>query len=82
MPGVVAVIQTSGARLNFHPNIHVLVSEGGKALDGSFRRVPSFDDELIRTFFTREVFSFLLREKLIRLSAIDQTLNRLKRSWK
>ncbi|MCJ7498777.1 transposase, partial [bacterium] len=29
-PGVVAVIQTFGARINFHPHIHVLVTEGGK----------------------------------------------------
>jgi hypothetical protein len=27
MPGIVAVIQTSGSRINFHPYIHVLVSE-------------------------------------------------------
>jgi hypothetical protein len=27
MPGVVAVIQTFGGRINFHPHIHVLVNE-------------------------------------------------------
>ena len=31
MPGVVAVIQTFGDRINFHPHIHVLVTEGGTA---------------------------------------------------
>ncbi len=31
MPGVVAVIQTFGDRINFHPHIHVLITEGGTA---------------------------------------------------
>jgi len=33
MPGVVAVIQTFGDRINFHPHIHVLITEGGTASD-------------------------------------------------
>ena len=32
MPGVMAVIQTFGDRINFHPHIHVLMTEGGTAL--------------------------------------------------
>jgi hypothetical protein len=36
MPGVVALIQISGDRINFYPHIHVLMSEGGTALDGAF----------------------------------------------
>jgi hypothetical protein len=27
-PGVVAVIQTFGDRINFHPHVHVLITEG------------------------------------------------------
>src|SRR4030043_878395 len=29
MPGVIAAIQTFGARINFHPHLHFLVTEGG-----------------------------------------------------
>jgi hypothetical protein len=36
MPGVVAVIQTFGDRINFHPHIHVLITEGGTSPDGAF----------------------------------------------
>ena len=37
MPGVVAVIQTFGDRINFHPHIHVLMTEGGTAPDGAIQ---------------------------------------------
>ena len=59
MPGVVAVIQTFGDRINFHPHIHVLITEGGTAPDGSFHRVPRFHDEVIQEIFTHEVFSLV-----------------------
>jgi Putative transposase len=29
LPGVIAAIQTFGARINFHPHLHFLVTEGG-----------------------------------------------------
>jgi len=29
MPGVIAAIQTFGTRINFHPHLHFLVTEGG-----------------------------------------------------
>ena len=67
MPGVVAVIQTFGDRINFHPHIHCLVTEGGAAPDGIFHHVSRFHDEVIQEIFTHEVFSLLLREKLIGL---------------
>lgn len=74
MPGIIAVIQTFGTRMNFHPHIHVLISEGGKTRDSFFRRASSFDDELIRELFIREVFSMLLREKMIGLSLVRKIL--------
>jgi ribosomal protein S27E len=74
MPGVVAVIQTFGDRINFHPHIHVLVTEGGTAPDGVFHHVGRFHDEVIREIFTHEVFSLLLREKLIGLPLAGKIL--------
>jgi len=29
MPGVIASVQTFGNRINFHPHLHFLVTEGG-----------------------------------------------------
>ena len=75
MPGVVAVIQTFGNRLNFHPHIHVLVTEGGTALNGTFHHVSRFQDERIQAFFTQEVFSLLLRKKLIGPALVEKILS-------
>jgi len=74
MPGIVAVIQTFGDRINFHPHIHVLVTEGGTASDGTFHRVCRFHDDLIQALFTRKVFSLLLQEKLIGLPLVEKIL--------
>ena len=41
-PGVVAVIQTFGDRINFHPHLHFLVTEGGVDEAGVFQVGGSF----------------------------------------
>ena len=74
MTGIVTVIQTFGSKVNFHPHIHVLITEGGKDTDGVFRRVSHFDDVLIAEFFSREVFSLLLQEHLISLQLVQKIL--------
>ena len=74
MPGVVAVIQTFGDRINFHPHIHVLITEGGTSPDGAFHHVSCFHDEVIQEIFTHEVFSLLLRKKLIGLPLVQKIL--------
>ena len=73
-PGVVAVIQTFGARINFHPHIHVLVTEGGAAPDSDFHRISVFNDTTLCDLFAHEVFSLLLREKLIGLPLVQKIL--------
>jgi hypothetical protein len=75
MPGVVATIQTFGDRINFHPHIHVLTTEGGTAPDGAFHHVNRFHDRVIQEIFTHEVFSLLLRKKLIGLPLVQKILH-------
>jgi hypothetical protein len=65
MPGVIAVIQTSGNRLNFHPHLHMLVTEGGRTNDGSFQPVPIFNDTALTRIFTHEVLALLVSKDLI-----------------
>ncbi len=55
-PGIIAVIQSFGSRMNFHPHLHFLVTEGGTDKQGRFHKVSSFNDSLLCRFFTREVF--------------------------
>ena len=64
-PGIVAVIQTFGDRLNFHPHLHFLVTEGGVDEAGVFRRVSSFDDTQLAEVFGREVLAFLVGRELL-----------------
>jgi hypothetical protein len=66
-PGVVAVIQTFGDRINFHPHLHFLVTEGGVDEAGVFQRKSSFDDARLAEVFARVVLRFLVgRELLLR----------------
>jgi len=43
-PGIVSVIQTFGDRINLHPHLHFMVTEGGVDEAGVFHRLSSFDD--------------------------------------
>jgi hypothetical protein len=63
--GVIAVIQTFGDRINFHPHLHFLVSEGGVDEAGIFHRVTSFDDARLAEVFARKVLGFLVRRELL-----------------
>ncbi|MFC1799748.1 transposase [Candidatus Eisenbacteria bacterium] len=65
MPGVVAVIQTFGNRLNFHPHLHMLVTEGGLTGAGSFLPIPVFDDAALTRIFAHEVLSLLVSGELL-----------------
>ena len=64
-PGVVAVIQTFGDRINFHPHLHFLVTEGGVDEAGDFQRMSSFDDARLAEVFAREVLGFLVGRELL-----------------
>jgi len=73
-PGIIAVIQSFGSRINLHPHLHFLVSEGGSDQEGRFHSVSRFNDDLLREIFTREVFSLLLHKQLINLTLIQKIL--------
>ena len=64
-PGVIAAIQTFGDRINFHPHLHFLATEGGVDKAGLFHSVPRFDDSKIASLFAREVLSDLVRRELL-----------------
>jgi len=73
-PGIIAVIQSFGSRINFHPHLHFLVTEGGADKQGRFHKVSSFNDSLLCRFFTREVFLLLLGKQLINRDLIQKIL--------
>ncbi len=64
-PGVIAAIQTFGARINLHPHLHLLVTEGGVDAAGLFHKVPRIDDSRLAELFAREVLADLARKELL-----------------
>jgi len=64
-PGVIAAIQTFGDRINFHPHLHVLVTEGGVDQAAIFHKVPRLDDSRLAELFAREVLGFLVHQQLL-----------------
>jgi hypothetical protein len=73
---VVAVIQSFGQKINFHPHAHLLVTEGGEDFEGTFHHVAEFQDSLLAEFFKREVFSLLLGEELIPEALVEKIAGR------
>ena len=65
MPGVIAAIQTFGARINAHPHLHFLVTEGGVDKAGEFHKVPRIDDTRLAELFAREVLASLVHKGLL-----------------
>jgi len=74
IPGIIAIIQTFGSRINAHPHLHFLISEGGSDQKGCFHSVSRFNDDLLQEIFTREVFSLLLHKQLINLTLVQKIL--------
>jgi len=64
-PGVIAAIQTFGDRINFHPHLHYLVTEGGVDEAGVFHKIPRIDDTRLEEIFAREVLADLVRKELL-----------------
>jgi hypothetical protein len=65
VPGVIAVIQTFGDRINFHPHLHFLVTEGGRNAAGVFHEILRIDDTRLGKLFAREVLAMLVGKELL-----------------
>jgi hypothetical protein len=65
MPGVIAAIQTFGTKINFHPHLHFLITEGGVNEAGLFHKVSRIDDSRLASLFAREVLTDFVRNELL-----------------
>jgi ribosomal protein S27E len=65
VPGIIAAVQTFGDRINFHPHLHLLVTEGGVDRTGTFHRIPRLDDARLADVFAREVLRLLINRGLL-----------------
>ncbi|MGB6361685.1 MAG: transposase [Thermoanaerobaculia bacterium] len=64
-PGAVGFLQTSGELLNFHPHVHILVTDGGFGPDRGFLRLPRFNSRHLERLFRAEVLRMLVDKGLI-----------------
>jgi ribosomal protein S27E len=64
-PGVIAAIQTFGDRMNLHPHLHDLVTEGGVDETGVFHKIPRIDDSRLAELFAHEVLRLLVDRELL-----------------
>lgn len=74
---MVAVVQTFGERVNFHPHVHAIVSRGGWRKDGTWIPVAYADPAEAEKVFRHHVLSFLRKRGLI-----DEERVRLLLSWR
>jgi len=75
VPGAVGVIQTAGELLNFHPHVHLLVTDGVFDRGGTFARFAFFDTGLIERLFRAEVLRLLIGKGLISQEVVDNLLS-------
>ena len=75
VPGAVGFIQTAGELLNWHPHVHLLVSDGVFDRDGVLERFTFFDTDLIERLFRAEVLRLLRSKGLISQDVVDNLLS-------
>jgi hypothetical protein len=75
MPGLIAAIQTFGDRINLHPHLHFLVTEGGVDEAGDFHKISRIDDTRLAKLFAREVLGLLVGRKLLSPERAERILS-------
>jgi len=65
--GIVACLQTHGSRANWHPHLHLLVTDGGFRPDGTFVSWPAHDTARLTEAFRRAVL-----RRFVRLELFDE----------
>ena len=63
--GIVACLQTHGSRANWHPHLHLLVTDGGFRPDGTFVAWPVPDTARLTAAFRRAVLRLFVRLEFV-----------------
>ena len=75
LPGAIGFIQTAGELLNFHPHLHLLITDGVLGPDGTFERLPYMDCRQLERLFRAELLRLLLNRNLISQDVVDNLLS-------
>ena len=65
VPGVVASIQTFGTLVNWHPHLHLVVTDGALRPDGTFLHLGFHDVDVLTEAFRRAVLREFVRRDLL-----------------
>jgi len=63
--GIVSSTQTHGSLANWHPHLHMLVTDGGFRPDGTFVRLPLHDVAILTEAFRRAVLELFVKRELM-----------------
>ena len=63
--GIVSSIQTHGSLANWHPHLHMLVTDGGFRPDGTFVHLPLHDVATLTEAFRRAVLKMFVKRELM-----------------
>ena len=63
--GLVSSIQTHGSLANWHPHLHLLVTDGGFRSDGTFVHLPLHDVTTLTEAFRRAVLKMFVKRELM-----------------
>ena len=63
--GIVSSIQTHGSLANWHPHLHMLVTDGGFRSDGTFVRLPLHDVATLTEAFRLAVLQLFVKRELM-----------------
>ena len=74
-PGMVAVVQTAGDLLTWHPHVHALASRGGWDRHGRWTPVPFVDPTAAERLFRHRVIALLRAEGLLSQERIELLLS-------
>jgi hypothetical protein len=74
--GIVACLQTHGSRANWHPPLHLLVTDGGFRADGTMVSWPAHNIARLTEAFRRAV-----RRRFVRLGLFDEAQAAGMRTW-
>ena len=73
-PGAIAAVQTFGSLLDFHPHIHMLLTDGGFDEAGRFVRREPAPEDVLEDLFRHRVFRFLLDEDAVAEEVVENLL--------
>jgi hypothetical protein len=74
-PGVIIAIQTFGDYLNFHPHLHILITDGAFVGNHTFHALPRTDWDRVAELLQARVLKFFVRKE--KLSAREAQKMRL-----